>query len=533
MKRNYKYIAAALLGSAALSACNDLEQLPGNYYVTSDQKADAIEANPELAKAGVVGISATYNQCQAIYDEHFDFGWPAVIFGIESMGEDFVSDRIGYNHFSSWNNYNLGTADNVMNNMAWFTSYKVILSANTVLGTTGETPDNDELQLYAAQALANRAYHYFTLIQLFQKTYVGNEDMPGLPILTQENSDGAASEGAPRKSVREVYEQILSDLDNAIDDLEKSGLPVSTIATVGPKRFVSLGTAYGLRARVNLVMNKWNEAAADAQKAIENGNATPLSIAEASVPGFNDITAHNWMWGDYIQETDRVVTTGIVNWPSMMGSFNYGYASVGAVRKINEALYAQINSTDCRKGWWLDENLQSPNLTPEQAALVGPGGAYECLPYTQVKYAPYQNKLQTTTNASDIPLMRVEEMYLIKAEATAMGGNPAEGKKILEDFVKTYRDPEYVCAANDAEGVQEAVWIQRRIELWSEGFSYFDLLRLNKGIDRRGGGWDSTWVYVVPAPLNPFLIPQREMNANPAITENNPTWTKPSPVDDF
>ncbi len=528
-----KYIAAALLGSAALTACNDLDQLPGNYYVTEGQKADAIYANPELAKAGVVGIYATYNQYQTIYAEHFDFGYPAVIFGMESMGTDFVGLKTGYNHFQSWSNYNMGTADNVMNNMAWFTAYKVILSANTVLGTTGETPEDPELQLYAAQALANRAYQYFNLIQLFQKTYVGNQDLPGLPVLTQENSTEAASEGADRKSVQEVYDRILSDLDNAIADLTDSGLPLTTIADVAPKRFVSLGTAYGLRARVNLVMNKWAEAASDAQNAIKYGGATPLSIAEASVPGFNDITAHNWMWGDYIQESDRVVTSQIVNWASMMGSFNYGYATAGAVRKINIALYDKISSTDCRKGWWLDENLESPNLTPQQAALVGPDGAYECEPYTQVKYAPYKGVLQTTTNASDIPLMRVEEMYLINAEATAMAGNPTEGKKILEDFIKTYRDPAYTCAATDAAGVQDAVWLQRRIELWSEGFSYFDLLRLNKGIDRRGGGWDPTWVYVVEAPLKPLLIPQREMNANKAITANNPTWTKPSAVDDF
>ena len=32
--------------------------------------------------------------------------------------------------------------------------------------------------------------------------------------------------------------------------------------------------------------------------------------------------------------------------------------------------------------------------------------------------------------------------------------------------------------------MQEAVWIQRRIELWGEGMEYFDLMRLRKGIDR-------------------------------------------------
>lgn len=33
------------------------------------------------------------------------------------------------------------------------------------------------------------------------------------------------------------------------------------------------------------------------------------------------------MWGIIISETDRVVTSGIVNWISHMGSFNYGYAN--------------------------------------------------------------------------------------------------------------------------------------------------------------------------------------------------------------
>ena len=76
--------------------------------------------------------------------------------------------------------------------------------------------------------------------------------------------------------------------------------------------------------------------------------------------------------------------------------------------------------------------------------------------------------------------MRVEEMYLILAEAQAMNGDAAAGKTTLENFVKTYRDPAYVVAGD----AQEAVWIQRRIELWGEGFEYFDLMRLRKGVRR-------------------------------------------------
>jgi len=133
--------------------------------------------------------------------------------------------------------------------------------------------------------------------------------------------------------------------------------------------------------------------------------------------------------------------------------------------------------------------------------------------------------------------MRIEEMHLILAEATAMAGDPAGGKALLETFVQTYRNPAYVTTAATAEEVQNAVWNQRRIELWGEGLSYWDLLRLKKNIDRRGAGFEAAYVYNI-APEDPiliFMIPQSETEANPLIDgdkDNNPIPTIPTPVAD-
>lgn len=533
MKSTFKYITAMAVaaGSMALTGCNDLDTEPQNNYVTTDQKNESIAQNPELAAAGVVGISSSYSQYMQVYSSsHCDFGWPSVMMMMDCIGPDLVSPNTGYNWFASAGDYNFGTNNNYMNNLSWYYAYKVIMASNDVLKTIDPDTDDPQLMLFGAQGFANRAFMYFNLAQLFQQTYVGHEDLSCVPVITDLNSDEAAVSGMARSTVKEVYTQILSDLDKAIEMLEGSGLNVDRIADTGVKRFVSLGTAYGLRARVNLVMNNWSQAAADAQKAIEVSGATPLSIAEASVPGFNTSDAHNWMWGIYIQENDRVVTSGIVNFPSHMGSLNYGYATVGAWRYINESLYSAIPSTDCRKGWWLDANGDSPNLTDNQRAYLASQGAPA---YTQVKFAPYQGAIGTTTNASDIPLMRVEEMYLIKAEAQAMSGDAAGGKSTLESFVQAYRDPSYTCSSTDAAGIQNAVWMQRRIELFGEGMCYFDLLRLNKGLDRRGGGWDSSWVYNIPAPLKPLLIPNGEMETNGAIGVNNDSWSKPTAVDDL
>ena len=141
-----------------------------------------------------------------------------------------------------------------------------------------------------------------------------------------------------------------------------------------------------------------------------------------------------------------------------------------------------------------------------------------------------------STNASDIPLMRVEEMYLILAEAQAMGGNPSTGAATLQKFVNDYRDPAYVCTASSATAVQDAVWQERRIELWGEGLSYFDILRLNKGIDRRGAGFPAAYVFNVPAGDNTLIyrIPESEEQGNSLISasDNNPVTSIPSPVTD-
>ncbi|MDE5649486.1 MAG: RagB/SusD family nutrient uptake outer membrane protein, partial [Duncaniella sp.] len=132
------------------------------------------------------------------------------------------------------------------------------------------------------------------------------------------------------------------------------------------------------------------------------------------------------------------------------------------------------------------------------------------------------------------PLMRVEEMYLIAAEALGMGGDPAGASALLRQFVSTYRDQNYSFNTGSAQELQEEVWRQRRIELWGEGMAYYDIMRLNKGVDRRGAGFQPSYVYNIPAgdPIFLFQIPQTEVEGNKALGANNPTTTRPTPVAD-
>jgi hypothetical protein len=129
--------------------------------------------------------------------------------------------------------------------------------------------------------------------------------------------------------------------------------------------------------------------------------------------------------------------------------------------------------------------------------------------------------------------MRIEEMYLILAEAQGMQGT-ATGTATLVDFVKTYRDSNYSFTAGSTSSFQDEVWKQRRIELWGEGFSYYDIMRLQKGIDRVGGGFPEAWVFQVAAddPVMLYEIIQSEAQANSAIGDVSNGASVPTPVAD-
>lgn len=528
MKIYYKFIVLAT-SALALTACVDLNTAPQGSTITTEQKNEVLNADPAKISAGVAGIASMFSQrfggLGSGNEYHSDFGYGSIMLFTDCRGIDMIHPDTGYNWFSAAGDLSDHVYSYGQTLMFWNDLYQQIYSANLVVA--GIDPETEEplSRFYLAQGLAMRAFDYFTLAQLYQFTYKGHENLPCVPLILDTNAQQCAEEGAARSTVQEVYDQIVADLDKAIECLTDN----STVRD--DKRYVDLATVYGLRARVNLVMQNWADAASDAQAAIAASSATPLSQKEATGPGFNTSKLHNWMWAIVIAETDPVVLSGIVNWISHMGSLNYGYASVGAYRACSKPLYTSIAAGDVRKTWWLDENKSSSVLTSEQAAFIK---SCKYPAYTQIKFNSYNGVVNQATNANDIPLMRIEEMYLIDAEATAMAGNPAAGASKLEEFVKTYRCSDYTCKASSAADVQDKVWQQRRIELWGEGFSYFDLLRLEKGIDRRGSGFEPQWVFNV-APDDPYMIyclPKSEIEGNPKLTDadNNAPGEAPEPV---
>lgn len=534
---NNRYFAALLGGTMLLTtSCSDLDTNPSGNTMGDGQLNEVLAQDPSKLKSEVSGMYANMIEYGAITQwygsaRHYDFGYASTMMMMDASGQDEPSQVSGYNWYNKPLRFVDRTANSETTYFIWNQCYKNIKVANDVLKSVDLENLSDVAKSYVGQAYAMRAFEYFTLIQIYQFSYKGHEDAAGVPIVTEKTAEAEANNN-PRAAVKDVYKQIMDDLNTAIDYLTDSR---------SAKSEINRQVAYGLRARVNLVMQNWSDAAADAKKAAEG--YTPLSKEAAAAPGFNDVSASNWIWGNIVDESNDIVQSGILNFPSMMCSFTgNGYSPTYACRMINSKLWKEIPSTDVRKGWWIDENLNSPIVNPKYVVhqedededgnvvkylavynQTGDEVADITEPYTNVKFGAYKNQYGNELNACDIPLMRVEEMILIQAEATAMGGNVEEGKRILENFVRTYRDPSYTCNATTAEGVQDAVWFQRRVELWGEGFSFTDLLRLKKPLDRTGANYEVSVRFKLPAesPIFLYLIPEDEENHNEALVGNN------------
>lgn len=528
MKTTYKFLPA-VAALAFLGSCNDLDTEPMGGTVTSEQKEQVVANDPSMAEASVNAIpTMTKQYCGVLNNPSYqsDFGWPASMLNLDSRTADMPSTTSGYNWFGAALDYSDKTATSLPTRYMWGTNYNMIYSCNEVLKGIDPDTDNATLQYYMAQALGYRAWAYFNLAQSYQFTYVGNQDKPCVPIITEENSDQAAVDGAPRATVEEVYAQIMSDINKCVDLLKNTGhiKPADRLA----KQFFNASSATGLRARVNLVMNNWADAAADAKYVIDNSGCVPYSIADVSKPSFWDASDNSWLFAICIESGE---VGNLHCWPGHFVTFySGGYAQVGVYRMINKALFEGIPASDVRKGWWCDANGDSPNLDAAHSAVIY---SYfekkEEAAYVNVKFDTYQSMFSGICYLNDIPLMRIEEMYYTYAEATAMSGG--DGASILNSFVQTYRNPSYSFSGS-AQAVQDECWMQRRIELWGEGLAYFDLQRLKKPMDRVGGGFEPAVVFNIPAdsPLRIYMIPQTEMQSNPAIGANNEEGPIPTPI---
>ena len=346
------------LGTAVMVSCSDLDTFPESGIVTEDQKKEVVEDNPERLQADINTLSSIFTKLLPNWAGgsatpfHNDFSYPAVCIATDGNGADMVSDNSDYEWFSVAFEYSDRNANYAVPMFTWNFCYKLNKQANDILATIPADTENQTLIYYRGQALVARAFANFTLAQRFQFTYKGNEDKPTVPIVTWDMPAERAGAN-PRATNAEIYKLIYDDLTQAIADLE--GFQRTS------KAAADRNVAYGMRARVNLVMNNWGEAATDAEAALSG--YTFLSKDDVSAPGFNSANSPSWIWAGIYKAADTPANYRNITWGGHLCSFARGYTtSQGLYKRINSLLYNMIPDTDVRKGWWINASLESPLL---------------------------------------------------------------------------------------------------------------------------------------------------------------------------
>lgn len=528
MKR-YKIFMIALGALMLTTACNDIdEQEPEGLSLTKEQSQETNTAIPERVQATFTGMFTMMGKPRTAYPNSSradDFGFVMAAISLDIEGADMFMQNNNYNWFSVCGEYSSRNANYANPYIRYVIPYRQIGIANEVIASYPEDTTDPEAINKIAQARAIRAFDYMALAPYFQFNYQTSKDLPCVPIL----SAGVDYANNPRATVGEVWAYIMEDLNYAVENLTEAR---------PSKDQVNINVAYGLRARANLAMGNYAEAAADAEKAM--AGYTPYSIAEVSVPKFYDLADHNWIWGISITpEIAEVFKYGTsASWINAFSGYSYS-AGTQNTPCINILLWNKIPETDVRKGWWIDGNFHSDhwaNLTwtdaTTGASATGDAIAeftyedkMEFLPYTNIKFGMKEG-VGSIVNNNDWPLMRVEEMILIQVEGLAKSGNEAQARSILENFVKTYRDPAYSSTDRGLSFADE-IWFQRRVELWGEGFFMFDAKRLGKPVVRTHGAGTTNqpdaFAFNIAADdgwLN-MRFPQTEMDNNIGIVDND------------
>lgn len=506
MKILNKILSIVLL-SVVLSSCQKdfLETAPTNA-LSSDVMFNSLDgAN--------LALNGLYRFFYAYHDNHDRFGHMALVLEMDLMGDDMVLHSAGYGWFR--NQYAWVTHRNpdfAVPWERWRHYYALINNANIIIlyidDVDGPSAQKNNIK---AQALTVRAFAYYQLLQLYSPAFTQFPAGNGIPLYTE-----PSQEGKPRSPMADVYNQITTDLTDAISLFGGSNVQAH-------RSHANLAVAHGIFARTALAKGDYPTALTHANNAITaaegSGRAlfTPAQVFIANESfatpaavnvgtGYNRVEAPEWLWGSEIIEDQATIFGSFM---SHMDARFLSYAQLGLQKKISPALYDQIADTDARKSHWVTPGM----------------GAGALVDYNQVKFGVKA----VGSWAADYVYMRLAEMYLIKAEAQARGaGSDTDAAQTLFQLVSR-RDPEYVLSTNTGPALREEIMFHRRVELWGEGFRWIDIKRLGEPLDRTDKGHNPALAQLMELPAGDdrwmWKIPTREFDANDnmdAETDQNP-----------
>jgi len=533
MKKSILAIGA-LIGSLLISSCgkNLVVTPPNSIYdeqiealiAQGGDKANEIInmfAGPMPKYFNYVGIGIGSGSANPSTNTYQGINWMRSLEGNDIVdgynGTTWIDDYYGKNAYLL---LKLGRLYTVAQNGAhWYGYAYGMKQANLLLQYCEKIDKTEEAskKLYlvsTAKAYMVRAFSYMSIMEEYTQAYSNmidpTADNSGLSIYTKSS---ASQDAVARSTAQATYEFILTDIQNAIDNLKAAGVGYTHEDT--ELEDLDLGVANYLKARAGQNIGEKNV----------NGKTGWAICQEAcneiiNNGGYGLIDPANWgatLTGDWSASTSMAfypetnaflcirkavnpeVILGYTNASSYQDAFHhnlaniYGsYASRGAIARIDDRLYNKIDANDCRKGAFRKEEIGNIKLD---------GGAEVYMPsYCNIKYT-FTHGLandgisHTTTdkNNTEFCKFRLAEVYLMLAEAQAQSGDASGAKATLNKLLakRTKAGATTLTCDNYASmagmSALQMVQLQYSIEMWGEeGREYFNNKRWKIDINRSG-----------------------------------------------
>lgn len=434
--KQLKYLSFALITILSLISCeSDLETAPTNQASEAE-----VFKTAESAETVINGTWAKFNDDGPTYA---NIGYSTVLRTSDAMGSDVavLTNKYGFPAAYSFTDLVNSTGSRPL--YIWTSLYSVINNMNNVIARIDAAEGTQEKKNQVkGQAKTLRAFCYLNLASFYQFSYFKDKNALTAPIYTEPTT--TSSVGKRKASLEEIYTLIKSDLTDADQLLQNY--------TRNNKGKIDRSVVNGLLARVYLNTGDWAKAVASAKIA---RTGYPLMATEKYKEGFNDIGNSEWIWGHgQTQEQSGESYAFHFLDVSSSGSYYYSFMADPHFKDL-------FDTNDVR------HSLFSWDGNPGREGL---------LRYAKFKFKP--------NLIADIVFMRAAEMYLIEAEAEARIGNITNAVTVLNQL-KSARNANIYNGSLAQNDVIKEILIERRKELFGEGFSLSDIIRTQGTVVRK------------------------------------------------
>jgi len=411
----------------------------------------------------------------------------------------------------------------------WSIAYASINQINNTIAainTGGITPKpvQADLDRWMGQLLFLRGLYYFNLVEVYSYipgAEVAANDKGGVPLSVTgiATSTDALAWKPSRAPLADIYAQIVKDLVDAESKLTFPGLGVNLANKAAAQALLSRVYLYSKNYTES---KKWSDAVITlaSSKLATTANYVAQWRGETHTETLFQVRFATPAENIGVNESLQTSFTTLVTPGNQASTGGFGDV-VPTISMLND-LGITLTGGNTASVYALSHTVASRS-TDVRNLMFEPGTAGRG--NIKVECTKYIGK-NGTINLDNIPVLRISEAVLNRAEARATAGSPVlDLAGALTDLksIKSRRYTDYTGSAAETDDnamtqaqLLEEILRQRRIEFAFEGHRFFDLKRLGRDLVK-GPHYNNvafTDTRILPA------VPQSEIDGNPNLKQN-------------